>query len=129
MYRCGEPFLPDRAIHSSIHLNIAFMKSYLYAFASCFLVGLIAGHSAQAQGCVAVKNMPSHSLNFGDENAKGWQFSLNYRYFRSFRHFKGTEEQTERLVNNNEVINNDNSIILGVDYTLSNKWNVSASIP
>jgi hypothetical protein len=105
------------------------MKLYIYALAGCLLLSLIKIEDARAQGCVAVKNMSSHSLNFGDESTKGWQFSLNYRYFRSFRHFKGTEEQKERLVNNTEVINNDNSIILGVDYTISDKWNVSISLP
>ena len=106
------------------------MKSYIYSFVSCMLVAFLAPTAVQAQGCVAVKNMASHSLNFGDESStKGWQFSLNYRYFRSFRHFKGKEEQKERLVNKNEVINNDNSIILGVDYRVSSHWNISASIP
>lgn len=86
-------------------------------------------NQVHGQGCVAVKNMSSHSLNYGDETMKGWQFSLNYRYFRSFRHFKGTDEQEERLEKRTEVINNDNSVILGIDYRFSNEWNISASLP
>lgn len=106
------------------------MKSNIYLYiAGCLLVCLIANNNATAQGCVAVKNMNSPGLNFGDNTTSGWQFSLNYRYFRSFRHFKGTEEQKERLVNKNEVINNDNSIILGVGYRINSKWNISLSLP
>ena len=105
------------------------MKSYIYSFISCLLLCFALGPKVQAQGCVAVKNMSSHSLNFGDEPMKGWQFSLNYRYFRSDKHFKGSDYQEERLENHNEVINNDNSVILGVNYRFNAKWNVGVSLP
>lgn len=95
----------------------------------CGLFLCFAATRAQAQGCVAVKNMSSHTLNFGDEATNGWQFSVNYRYFRSFRHFKGREEQTERLKQNTEVINNDNSVILGIDYRINHQWNFALSLP
>jgi hypothetical protein len=82
------------------------------------------------QGCVAVKNMSSCSLNWGTEQpSTGWQFSLNYRYFRSFRHFRGKEEETERVENGTEVINNDNSINLGISYTVNKRFTLSAIVP
>jgi hypothetical protein len=83
----------------------------------------------QAQGCVAVKNMSSHSFNFGDDSHTGWQLSLNYRYFRSYKHFRGKEEEHERVENGTEVINNDNSINLGIGYTFSPRWNIFVSVP
>src|SRR5258708_742078 len=55
-----------------------------------------------AQGCVAVRQMGgmntmcssgsnSYNLNKGD-----MQVGVNYRYFHSWRHFVGTEEQKQR---------------------------------
>lgn len=105
------------------------MKLYIYCFVASLLLCAFANSDVQAQGCVAVKNMSSHALNFGDETASGWQFSLNYRYFRSNKHFKGSDYQEERLEKHTEVINNDNSVILGVDYRFNSKWNVGLTLP
>lgn len=105
------------------------MKSYLYSFFGVMLACILASSSARAQGCVAVKNMSSPGLNFGDDAHKGWQFSLNYRYFRSYKHFRGPHEEKERVENGTEVINNDNSINIGVSYTFNNRWSATVSIP
>lgn len=106
------------------------MKTIVYYATACLILALLPDNNAYAQGCVAVKNMGSHGLNYGDAAAQSsWQFSLNYRYFRSFRHFKGTEEQKERLVENTEVINNDNSVILGIEHRINDKWAISAQLP
>ncbi len=83
-----------------------------------------------AQGCVAVRNMSSCSMVFDTTSSKGaLQFSLNYRYFKSFRHFTGKEEDKERVDENTNVINHDNSIILGVNYTINDRWSVSIGVP
>ena len=74
------------------------MKIKLYPAIGCLLYCFFAGFGASAQGCVAVKNMSSPGLNFGDESHRGWQFSLNYRYFRSYKHFRGKEEEYRRAL-------------------------------
>jgi hypothetical protein len=105
------------------------MKKYFYSILSVALVFMFS-QSASAQGCVAVKNMSSCSMNWGaDQNHSGWQASVNYRYFRSYKHFRGKHEETERVENGTEVINNDNSINLGITYTFNSKWSVSAYVP
>ena len=81
-----------------------------------------------SQGCIAIRNVTPFGTQF-DNTAKTWQFSMNYRYFRSFRHFIGTEEQKQRQEDHTEVINKDNSLTFGANYTLSSRWNISASIP
>lgn len=86
-------------------------------------------HLVLSQGCVAVKNMSACAINWGDEDPTGWQFSLNYRYFRSYKHFVGANEQQERVENGTEVINNDNSINLGLNYTFNKRWSASLIIP
>jgi hypothetical protein len=63
------------------------------------VIALIAKFSSNAQGCVAVRQMGgvamcssnSYNLSKGD-----FQVGANYRYFHSWRHFIGTEEQPER---------------------------------
>jgi len=103
------------------------MKLYIHLFVVALLI--CRPGEGNSQGCVAVKNMSSCGINWGDEDPKGWQFSANYRFFRSYKHFVGTEEQTERVENGTEVINNDNSINLGLNYTFNKKWSVALFIP
>lgn len=105
------------------------MKKYFYCFLA-IAFAVVLSENVSAQGCVAVKNMSSCSLNWGaDQNYSGWQASLNYRYFRSYKHFRGRHEETERVEKGTEVINNDNSINLGLTYTFNSKWSVSAFVP
>ena len=104
------------------------MKSKLYAFV--ILLAVIASATdSNAQGCVAVKNMSGCSLNWGEEQPVGWQFSVNYRYFRSYKHFVGSDEQEERVENGTEVINNDNSLNLGLTYAFNKRWSATVIIP
>lgn len=102
-------------------------KLYLLSIAFCILV--IVREQGYAQGCVAVRNMASCSMVFDSTSSRAFQFSMNYRYFKSFRHFTGKEEDKERVDENTNVINHDNSIILGVNYTINNRWSVSVGIP
>jgi hypothetical protein len=104
------------------------MKLYIYSFAVVFFICVAIG-DANAQGCVAVKNMSGCSINWGDENVEGLQVSLNYRYFRSYKHFVGANEQQERVENGTEVINNDNSINLGLSYTFNKRWSAALIVP
>ena len=103
------------------------MKS-LYAFIVCAFF-CFAFSETNGQGCVAVKNMSSCSLAFDSLDQSGWQFSANYRYFRSYKHFRGNHEEKHRVEEGSEVINNDNSIILGAAYSFNTRWSVSAAIP
>jgi hypothetical protein len=103
------------------------MKKYSYAILLCSFCLLLSSRG-MSQGCVAVKNMSSCSLNWA-EDAKSFQVTLNYRYFHSYKHFVGTEEQTERVENGTEVINNDNSVNLGLSYTFNKRWSASLIIP
>ncbi|MDO8367439.1 MAG: transporter [Saprospiraceae bacterium] len=93
---------------------------------------LLFSQQLSAQGCVAIRPMggcagtASNSIVMG----KGqWQLGANYRYFRSFRHFKSDTEQKERLEKNTEVINWANSLDLGISYGLSNRLSLSFNLP
>lgn len=82
-----------------------------------------------AQGCVAVRNMSSCSLTYDSTANSKWQLSLNYRFFESYKHFRGDHEEKERVENGTEVINHDNSILLGVLYSFNNRISAAVTIP
>ena len=107
------------------------MKSrfyYIFIFAVLFAIAGVSNDTA-AQGCVAVRNMSSWAPTGDSLNNNSWQFSLNYRYFRSYKHFRGSHEETNRVAEGSEVINKDNSFLFGLSYTLNNRWTVSAVVP
>lgn len=105
------------------------MKLNLYVFttlAFCILTGL-----AYGQGCVAVRNMASScSLTFDSTTSQSkWQVAMNYRYFHSYKHFVGTEEQYHRVEEGTNVINDDHSVLLGGIYQMNHHWSFSVIVP
>lgn len=86
----------------------------------------------QAQGCVAVRQMggltglSSSSYNL----AKGEiQVGANYRYFHSFRHFVGTEEQPQRQELGNAVNIYSHAVDINFTYGVSDRLQAYVSIP
>lgn len=64
------------------------------------LVVLLTGTYGFGQGCVAIRGMSSCNGNIGAGLMlkKGESFiGTDYRYFKSFRHFRGAEEEEYRL--------------------------------
>ncbi|HMO38879.1 MAG TPA: hypothetical protein PKC76_05145 [Saprospiraceae bacterium] len=87
-----------------------------------------------AQGCVAIRNMGCSSTNIGGTPAAlfqqgDWQASLNYRYFRSYRHFRGRTEEVHRVQEGTEVINIFNSADIGLSYGISNRLSLLVTLP
>ncbi|HEX3128800.1 MAG TPA: hypothetical protein VH394_15820 [Thermoanaerobaculia bacterium] len=58
-----------------------------------------------------------------------WEASTSWRYQRSDRHFRGTEEQVERQQEGSEVINTINLVELGIRYNVNDQWSLSLGIP
>ncbi|OAZ03519.1 hypothetical protein FLB_23080 [Flavobacterium succinicans] len=96
-----------------------------------------------AQGCVAVRQMGGQNINATNSyNLKEGEFQVgtNYRYFHSWRHFVGKEEQLERQTtggghdaNGKELGNAVNiyshAIDLNFSYGLTNRIQLNATIP
>jgi hypothetical protein len=84
-----------------------------------------------AQGCVAIKGNATScmSIHADSTNVSGWQFASSGRYFRSFRHFSGTEENKDRLVQKTEVINYTSVFNLSLTRILNNRWSVMVDLP
>ena len=118
------------------------MKKVLF---SIFLLAIISNY-ANAQGCVAVRQMGgmntmslsginSYNLNKGD-----MQVGVNYRYFHSWRHFVGTEEQKHRQYTNggigldgkdrgNAVNIYSHAVDLNFSYAVSQRLQLNATLP
>jgi len=98
----------------------------------------------QAQGCVAVRQMggvtamapgSSYNLDKGD-----LQMGFNYRYFHSWRHFVGTEEQPQRQKTGggHDMYGNDrgnavniysHAVDLNFSYGLTNRIQLNFTLP
>ena len=85
-----------------------------------------------AQGCVAVRSTGNttmhHPMDTLNENGL-WQVSFASRYFRSFRHFSGTVENKQRLIDGSEVINHQASLDIAITRIINNRWSYMIDIP
>ena len=87
------------------------------------------GQKTNAQGCVAIRSNGNTCNAAKAGESQGMIFNFNTRYFRSYKHFVGTEEQHERVEGGTEVINHS----LNWDFTLTknvNKfWSFAINVP
>ncbi|WP_010519866.1 hypothetical protein [Croceivirga radicis] len=85
-----------------------------------------------AQGCVAIRHFSSCVGNALENNLLGpgdIQIGSNYRYFKSFRHFRGTEEEADRVANETEVVNNSHAWDFFITYGITDRLYASATLP
>jgi len=100
---------------------------------SCvLLLCLIATHNLNAQGCVAIRGNSSCNVNLGNSaNLMAGEFNIQtgYRYFKSFRHFRGDHEETNRVEDGTEVINHSNFLDLSLSYGITDRFYANLLIP
>src|SRR5690606_40538590 len=68
-----------------------------------------------AQGCVAIRGFSTCSGELANRGSGGfqkgeWTISGNYRHFKSFRHFVGTEEQKRSEEHTSELQSRENLV-------------------
>ena len=96
------------------------------------LLAICAYTQLHAQGCVAIRQFSSAGNAVGQLNfqSKGeWTLSTNYRYFKSFRHFRGTHEEPERVELGTEVINWSHGLDLNASYAFTDRIFGLVSVP
>lgn len=98
-----------------------FLPALLFSFFILFYT------ESTAQGCVAIKGTAGVCSRPSD--AKGWEFNINNRYFKSYKHFVGTSEQKERVENGTQVINHAYELDVTVTRTLNSRWSLAAIAP
>lgn len=89
---------------------------------------------SNAQGCVAIRNNGGTCTMMGHDEASSsksgfWTFAMNDRYFKSFRHFVGTEEQKQRVAQGTEVVNHVFSTELGLTRQFNSRWSLAFFVP
>ena len=101
---------------------------YIYIL---LLATLFQNQTVFAQGCVAIKgNATSCMMIHPDStNVAQWQFTTSGRYFKSFRHFSGTTENKERLIQGTEVVNYSSIVNLSLTRIIDNRWSAIVDIP
>lgn len=85
-----------------------------------------------AQGCIAIRSTGGvctmdHAA-LADTLSK-WEFNMNNRYFKSFRHFSGTTQEKQRVALGTDVINHQYTMDLTPTFHLNKWWSFSVDLP
>ncbi len=86
-----------------------------------------------AQGCVAIRStggvctMLDHPDSTDAEGA--WVFNSNNRYYRSYKHFVGREEQKQRIALGTNVINHSYTQDLALTRVFNSRWSAMIDVP
>jgi hypothetical protein len=109
------------------------MKITIKIFTSLCLFILFTQTKALAQGCVAIRSTGG-ICEMGErpdstQSQSYWLYNDNDRYYKSFRHFIGKQEQFQRTALHNNVINKvftqDNTFTR----VFNNRWSLSLDVP
>lgn len=103
------------------------MKKIL-SILSALLIILCFSNQSNAQGCVAIRSTGGYCSMQHIDSSK-WLLSVSNRYFKSFRHFVGTEEQKQRQTLGNEVINHSTATDIAITRKLGSSWSLMLDMP
>jgi hypothetical protein len=88
---------------------------------------LASQHNSFAQGCVAIKGIGGVCTRPTDGGS--WYLDINNRYFKSYKHFIGKEEQVEREKQGTNVINHSYETDLTVTRVFNTRWSMGMTLP
>ena len=89
-------------------------------------------HKINAQGCVAIRGLSSCGNTFGGNvNLMKGEFlsQAGFRYFKSFRHFRGSHEEKNRIEDGTQVINHSYFLDLSLNYGFTDRLYGNIIIP
>ncbi|MGK7392077.1 MAG: transporter [Candidatus Cyclobacteriaceae bacterium M2_1C_046] len=102
----------------------------LYIILLITSINFFTASNLYGQGCVAIRGFSGCGVGQGANLYQGdWLIGSNFRYFQSFRHFRGRHEEPNRIEEGTEVINNSYFLDLNVSYAFTDRLFVSAIIP
>lgn len=107
------------------------MRNILSITIITLIIIFTSNDALHAQGCVAIRGSASTCMlsHPGHSNKAAWQLSTSARYFKSFRHFSGTEENKERLEQHTEVINHTVVADLALTRIFNDRWSLTVDVP
>jgi len=97
--------------------------------------------AARAQGCVAAHSPqpviagldPTTEASVrhskGTNIVHGLTISTGFRVYNSYKHYIGTDYQEQRQANHNAVVNHVDLFELDINYQLTPRWSVIATVP
>jgi hypothetical protein len=107
-----------------------FIIKSLIGIAICLLFTNV---NVNAQGCVAIRStgglcaMDEHPDSLTSNGT--WLFNSNTRYYRSYKHFVGKEEQKQRIALGTNVINHSWAQDFTLTRIFNNRWSFSVDVP
>lgn len=111
------------------------MKKYILLL----LVVVTLSTRVHAQGCVAIRtvgglNTMEHAAMMQEGvkhfiDSSKWNLNIAYRYFNSYKHFNGTQEQVQRVIDGTEVRNFNRTIDLSLVRTINEQWQIGIALP
>ncbi len=118
------------------------MKKYILSL----LIVMTIYKNVQAQGCVAIRtvgglNTMEYSMQHGmmhdmqhDSTLKNlkepnWDLNITGRYFKSFRHYSGTTENTNRVADGTDVRNFSRTVNITLLRKINAKWSIGLDVP
>ncbi|SHL99454.1 hypothetical protein [Flavobacterium xinjiangense] len=121
--------------------TLSFLSSSFTFIAILFIS--IHSENISAQGCVAVRQMGGQNMNSSNSynlDQGEFQVGANYRYFHSWRHFVGKEEQPQRQTTGggfdengkergNAVNIYSHAVDLNISYGLTDRIQLNATLP
>jgi hypothetical protein len=84
---------------------------------------------AHSQGCVAIRSTGGMCTMDHHTDTSKWQLSINNRYFKSYKHFIGTVEQTQRQTLGTEVINHQYTMDITIQHKLNSRFSYMIDMP
>lgn len=95
-----------------------------------FLCTVLLSTFAHSQGCIIVRNVSGlgqYNVTSKSFSASEWQLSINNRYFRAYRDYKGKVDQKTPLANQNDIYSF--STDLDITKLLSHGWSLDLGFP
>lgn len=83
--------------------------------------------TAYTQGCVAIKGIGGICTR--PSEAGSWYLDINNRYFKSYKHFVGKEEQVEREKQGTNVINHSFETDFTITRVFNSRWSMGMTLP
>lgn len=109
------------------------MRITIKSFLIICLFILLRNTNTFAQGCVAIRSTGGiATMNEHPDSTSSnsyWIFNNNSRYYKSFRHFVGKQEQFQRLVLHNNVINKVYTQDMTLTRVFNSHWSAAINIP
>src|SRR6266496_45045 len=104
------------------------MKTFISILLIASFIVLVLNNNANAQGCVAIRSTGGSCLMRHPDSAK-WTFNLNNRYYKSYKHYVGTEEQKYRIDSGTNVINYAYTLDLALTRNINKYLSVMIDVP